>query len=78
MESLLEMECAMMRLILLNAFMMEVIVVELVSMMAFAQSAHVMKKLNLQLTFHVCNINPKLIFNITQKIQLFYFKILRL
>ena len=64
MESLLQMEYAMMRLILLNAFMMEAIVVELVSMMMFAQSAHVMKKLILQLTFHVCNTNSILIFNI--------------
>ena len=57
MESLLEMECVMIELILRNVFMMEATVVELVSIQTFVQSAHAMRKLILQLIFHVCSTN---------------------
>ena len=73
------MEYAVMKLILLNAFMMEVTVVDLASIQIFVQSAHVMKKLILQLTCHVRNTNPELIFTITKKkIHISIFEILRL
>ena len=48
------MECAMMKLIMLNAYMMEATVVELVSIQTFVQSAYVMKKLIPQLILLVC------------------------
>ena len=54
MESLLETECAMMRLILPNAFMMEAIVAQAVSTKTFAQNVCAMKKVHFYLAIHVC------------------------
>ena len=48
------MECAMMRLILPNAFMMEAIVAQVVSTQTFAQNVCAMKKVPFYLALHVC------------------------
>ena len=47
------MECATMRLILPNAFMMEAIVAQVVSTQTFAQNACAMKKVPFYLAIHV-------------------------
>ena len=48
------MECAMMRLIMPNAFMMEAIVAQVVSTQTFAQNVCAMKKVPFCLAIHVC------------------------
>ena len=58
MESFWEMECVMIKLILWNVLMMEVIVVDLASIQTIVQSAHVMK----QFTLIVCITNVTQIF----------------